>query len=256
MSLTFSHIVNRLDVLNSREKQVRKFYRPLSAKERTKPPSASRHRFADVLEPGDVVKTIGKTEGWDDPSFSEDKNSLESGSSAGSVSRPPSSEHGEMRQAPGSPGISATRAVQRSHSADPSKYASRTSKSSDQNNGRPSSASSPESRFYQHIAPRIAGEVGRIEAQLFKTIEEKFLERKQLLLKQLYRDVGLTDEGFMPNPEMCSPRHDPSSMVDPLFKPTGKVLSVPKRKPDSKSHVSTCALAYVHPCMCTCTLAL
>jgi hypothetical protein len=249
MSLTFSHIVNRLDVLNSREKQVRKFYRPLSAKERTKPPSASRHRFADVLEPGDVVKTIGKTEGWDDPNFS-DNNSLKSAGSAGStVSRPPSSEHGEVRRAPSSPTISASRTAQRSQSADPSKHASRTSKPGDQN-GRPSSASSPETRLYQHIAPRIAGEVGRIEAQLFKTIEEKFLERKQLLQKQLYRDVGLTDEGFVPNPEISSPRIDPKSMVDPLFKPTGKVLSVPKRKPDSKSFRQMSTSVHAHTCAC------
>ena len=68
MVLTYSMVLDRLDTLNHREQQVRKFYRPLPSFKKEKP-YPRRHRFADVLEPGDVVRTIdkgGDGVGWDD----------------------------------------------------------------------------------------------------------------------------------------------------------------------------------------------
>lgn len=63
MVLTYNMIINRLDELNSRETQVRKFYKPLLDRPSGKP-YPRRHRFADMLEPGDVVKTV--TQNGDD----------------------------------------------------------------------------------------------------------------------------------------------------------------------------------------------
>jgi hypothetical protein len=237
MTLTFSHIVNRLDDLNNREKQVRKFYRPLSAKERTKPVSASRHRFADVLEPGDVVRTIGKTEGWEDEN--SEKNSIKSGSAPCSavVSRPSSTDHGDDKRISSSSNLSSSRLAQRSFSAEasrnPSRNVSRRDSASDHVR-RPSSASLLETSQYQPIAPRIAGEVGRIESQLHKVIQEKFYERKESLRRQLYREVGLNEDGTVPDPEAAARPPDQGSIVDPLFKPAGKTLTVAKKKPDSE----------------------
>ena len=54
--------MSRLDTLNQREQEVRKFYKPMPKVDQdpTKP-YPHRHRFADVLEPGDVVRTIDKS---------------------------------------------------------------------------------------------------------------------------------------------------------------------------------------------------
>jgi len=64
MVLTYNMIINRLDELNARETQVRKFYKPLLERPNGKKPWPRRHRFADMLEPGDVVKTV--TQSGDD----------------------------------------------------------------------------------------------------------------------------------------------------------------------------------------------
>ena len=70
MVLTYSMVMGRLDTLNQRETQVRKFYKPLpDFKKEEGKPYPRRHRFADVLEPGDVVRTIdkgGEGGGWDE----------------------------------------------------------------------------------------------------------------------------------------------------------------------------------------------
>jgi hypothetical protein len=68
MTLTYSMVLERLDVVNHREKQVRKFYKPLPAPQNgAQRPWPRRHRFADVMEPGDVVKTMSKNkdDDWD-----------------------------------------------------------------------------------------------------------------------------------------------------------------------------------------------
>jgi hypothetical protein len=68
MVLTYNMVMDRLDTLNHREQQVRKFYKPLPSVDKAKP-YPRRHRFADVLEPGDVVRTIdkgGDGAGWDE----------------------------------------------------------------------------------------------------------------------------------------------------------------------------------------------
>ena len=67
MTLTYSMVLERLDVVNEREKQIRKFYKPLPASQiDAQRPWPRRHRFADVMEPGDVVKTMSKNKAdWD-----------------------------------------------------------------------------------------------------------------------------------------------------------------------------------------------
>ena len=62
MVLTYNMVLSRLDTLNQREQEVRKFYKPMPKVDQdpTKP-FPHRHRFADVLEPGDVVRTIDKS---------------------------------------------------------------------------------------------------------------------------------------------------------------------------------------------------
>mmetsp|Transcript_50828 Transcript_50828/g.158838 ORF Transcript_50828/g.158838 Transcript_50828/m.158838 type:complete len:530 (+) Transcript_50828:380-1969(+) len=62
MVLTYTMVINRLDEIKEREKNVRNFYKPLSTQSKKKSWS-NRHRYADVLEPGDVVKTIDKGTG-------------------------------------------------------------------------------------------------------------------------------------------------------------------------------------------------
>eukprot|EP00960_Hanusia_phi_P066809 766480-Hanusia_phi.AAC.11 len=62
MVLTYTMVINRLDEIKERERNVRNFYKPLSTQSKKKSWS-NRHRYADVLEPGDVVKTIDKGTG-------------------------------------------------------------------------------------------------------------------------------------------------------------------------------------------------
>ena len=68
MVLTYSMVLGRLDTLNQREAQVRKFYKPLAMNKEDNKPYPRRHRYADVLEPGDVVRTIdkGDDDGWEE----------------------------------------------------------------------------------------------------------------------------------------------------------------------------------------------
>ena len=68
MVLTYSMVLGRLDTLNQREAQVRKFYKPLTMNKEDNKPYPRRHRYADVLEPGDVVRTIdkGDDDGWEE----------------------------------------------------------------------------------------------------------------------------------------------------------------------------------------------
>ena len=67
MTLTYSMVLNRLAVANEREKQIRRFYKPLPPQQQVAPrPWPRRHRFADVMEPGDVIRTMSKNgEEWD-----------------------------------------------------------------------------------------------------------------------------------------------------------------------------------------------
>ena len=76
MVLTYNMIINRLDELNTRETQVRRFYKPLLDRPKDKP-WPRRHRFADKLEPGDVVKTVTQSgDDWEEEPLDDAENQL------------------------------------------------------------------------------------------------------------------------------------------------------------------------------------
>lgn len=225
MVLTFSLVINRLDQLNSRERQVREFYKPLPTKKKNEPFSAGRHRFADALEPGDVVKPIGKSEKWDNDDLSELSDAVRDNTEVHGVQR-------ASALSDTSPSIPRVRG----RYADPVAASQRSSVQSEEGGGRTQSLSGfgvGEAMYYTPIAQHLAPEVNRIGAQMHESVMEKTLARKEMLKKQLCREVGLPEDGSNRDPDAKEPiPEDTSHLAEPLFKLANKMPRIARKRPD------------------------
>lgn len=217
MVLTYSMVLNRLDQLNERERQVRDFYKPLPGLPREKP-WPRRHRFADKLEVEDVVKTMGKgDENWDAELLGVD-NVDEVG--VGEAEGEHLGSHISSTSRPATVGPHSS--VDRRGSEEGDRYTSSTSAIPSFGNSwqiRPSTAAalgpSRESRKMVNYAVKK-------EKQLRKAVDEELNERREKMRERLQMEVGLYGENEQPA--------DIQGNVEPLFRPPGRVAQV-TRKP-------------------------
>lgn len=181
MVLTYSMVLDRLDTLNHREQQVRKFYKPLPSQQvdKTKP-YPRRHRFADVLEPGDVVRTIDKS--GDGASWDEGME--------------PTSEEGEgAAHQPAGGGDALARGIEDAEQL----HAMRGNR-----------AFGP-----GRDGQRLVKQASTKERHLRKMIDGELNARKERLKSRLYREVGVAQDGE------AAPKDDELDKINPLFKQVG-----------------------------------
>jgi len=194
MVLTYSMVLGRLDTLNHREQQVRQFYKPLPAFDREKP-YPHRHRFADVLEPGDVVRTIdkgGDEGGWDEgveggPADGDGEGGGGQAAGAGA------GEAGHHARAKSTADEEEMRAMRENRTLGP---------------GRDSQ--------------KLVTLASKKERQLRKAIDSELNVRKETLKSRLYSEAGVAMEGE------DAPRANEQDKIDPLFKVGKAQMMFPK----------------------------
>jgi hypothetical protein len=152
-------VLGRLDVVNEREKQVRKFYQPIPKVEHSEQrPWPRRHRFADVMEPGDVVRTMSKNQDdWDADSEHTGQNNKNKSEPEDSNQTQYPFDHAFINQ--------------------PLEAAARPSRQSTTTENQP-----------------LLGYVSKVERKLKKSIEMDVEERRKSLRAQLQREMKPTDE--------------------------------------------------------------
>ena len=190
MVLTYSMVLGRLDTLNQRERQVRRFYEPLPSfnKER---PYPHRHRFADVLEPGDVVRTIDKGEdgGWEEGI----DNIAGNGGGDGSAQQATGNADGLSRARTAAEEQEQINAMRENRTLGP---------------GRDSQ--------------KLVSLASKKERQLRKAIDSELSVRRETLKSRLYSEAGVAMEGEE------YPKASEQDKIDPLFKVGKAQMMFPK----------------------------